>query len=526
MTKKIKVALVSPSSEKVQISSMENLALAYLAASLRSKNFEVDIIDAGMYLYNNDYIVDRILNNNIKLLAISLSSAYFIKSAKELINKIRDAEIDCHITIGGYLPTSYPEILLELNVDSLLYGEGDFSISELAERIENGYKWNNMKSLIYKENNKLIINESYDRIDNLDVLPFPERDNLKYILNRGGVAAVSTSRGCYGNCSFCLIQSNFAKQHGQKEWTGRSGENIIDEIESLFIKYGTNEIWFMDPNFIGPIGKGSERALEMCKEIKERDIKFTFTIECRTDDVIKNKELLKKLVEVGLRRVFLGIESGVQECLDLYNKGVTVKENKEAVEILRDLGVSMHAGFIYYDPTTTLEEIRENIDFIREIGTKDISFPGIGRNLLGLLHGTPITNLMKSNGITPNLLGTNYKLNPKVREIYLLMNKCLDRYAEIRLAERITWRDIYIMNNDYEGNEIVTRIKENINTFVLNVMEKIAKYFIINENYEVKDLLVYYEKVIKESDEKIKVLKELINIENDYRKSKGYFYDI
>lgn len=526
MTKKVKVALVSPSSEKVQISSMENLALASLAASLRSKNFEVDIIDAGMYLYDSDYIVDRILNNNTKLLGISLSSAYFIKSAKELINKIRDTGIDCHITVGGYLPTSYPEILLELNADSLLYGEGDFSISELAERIERGHKWNDMKSLIYKENDKLIINESYDRIDNLDILPFPERDNLKYILNRGGVAAVSTSRGCYGNCSFCLIQSNFAKQHGQKEWTCRSGKNIVDEIESLLINYGIKEIWFMDPNFIGPIGKGSERAIEMCKEIKERHINFTFTIECRTDDVIKNKELLKKLVEVGLRRVFLGIESGVQKSLDLYNKGVAVKENEEAVEILRDLGVSIHAGFIYYDPTTTLEEISENINFIRKIGIADISFPGIGRNLLGLLHGTPITDLMESNGINPNLLGTNYKLNPKVREIYLLMNKCLDRYDEIRLAERISWRDIYIMNNDSKGNEIVTRIKEHINTFVLNVMEEITKYFIVNENYKVKDLLVYYEKIIKECDKKIKGLNELIKVEKDYRQSKGYFYDI
>jgi radical SAM superfamily enzyme YgiQ (UPF0313 family) len=158
---------------------------------------------------------------------------------------------------------------------------------------------------------------------------------------------------------------------------------------------------FVDDNFIGPGSKGKERAVRIAEEIRARKLKIRFSIECRADEV--DEDTLRALKEAGLRAVFMGIESGVQRQLDTFNKGTTTEQNRRAIELVRNVGLAMGSGFMLFDPYVTVEELQENIRFIRETG---------------ILRGPiPITKVRLYSGIP---------LIDKVREDGLLIEKGLD----------------------------------------------------------------------------------------------------
>ena len=73
----------------------------------------------------------------------------------------------------------------------------------------------------------------------------------------------------------------------------------------------------------------------------------------------KRKNIYALLKSAGLRRVYLGIESGSRSQLRRYCKGVTVKESSIAIKILRELGLDIEVGFIfliiYLEKTSILE---------------------------------------------------------------------------------------------------------------------------------------------------------------------------
>jgi radical SAM superfamily enzyme YgiQ (UPF0313 family) len=128
-----------------------------------------------------------------------------------------------------------------------------------------------------------------------------------------------------------------------------------------------------------------------------RGLKINFSIQCRADDV--EEDLFSYLKEAGLRRVFIGIESGVQEVLDRLKKGVTIAENLEALGILKRLGLNMAIGFIMFDPDTKLEDIMDNIAFLKEAGvfrSKQATVDLL--NHLQIFAGTPIEETLLKQG--------------------------------------------------------------------------------------------------------------------------------
>jgi radical SAM superfamily enzyme YgiQ (UPF0313 family) len=73
-------------------------------------------------------------------------------------------------------------------------------------------------------------------------------------------------------------------------------------------------------------------------------------------DVIDN-HLAREMSASGCRRVFLGVESMDQSKLDYFRKGVSVVDNKRAVEALSIAGIGAVAGFIIGAPNDTIESI-------------------------------------------------------------------------------------------------------------------------------------------------------------------------
>ena len=89
---------------------------------------------------------------------------------------------------------------------------------------------------------------------------------------------------------------------------------------------------------------------------------MTFNIELRPNDI--NRDELLLLRSVGLRAVFIGIESGIQRVLNEMRKDTTVEMNVQALQILKDLDIKIEMGWISLVPTMTFNELKENYQFL------------------------------------------------------------------------------------------------------------------------------------------------------------------
>ena len=78
---------------------------------------------------------------------------------------------------------------------------------------------------------------------------------------------------------------------------------------------------------------------------------------------------------MGLWSVEMGIETGVDRILELYNKLNAVSDNVLAVELMRKHGVTFDAsGYIMFDPRMTLDEVRANARYLEWYGAATWDF--------------------------------------------------------------------------------------------------------------------------------------------------------
>jgi len=243
-------------------------------------------------------------------------------------------------------------------------GEGEITFSKVVERLflRKSKTLKGIRGVAYRNRGRIIFSKPRDLIENLDTLPFPDRENTLNAVSQGSLVQISGSRGCYGNCSFCSINSLYKLSDGAS-WRGRSAKNIVDELQYLNRDLGFSMFKFVDDSFFGPGDYWKERAIEIADEILARKLNIRFRISVRVNNV--DKKVFLKLKKAGLYAVSVGVESGVQRALNTFRKGTTVAQNKLALQILRDLGIITLMGFIGFDPYTSLDEVEENIQFLK-----------------------------------------------------------------------------------------------------------------------------------------------------------------
>ena len=201
----------------------------------------------------------------------------------------------------------------------------------------------------------------------------PDRTLALEVFKQHGIVRVEASRGCaYSKCDFC----GTVEKYNGPGWRPFKLDFIIEEL-IIISKIGFKSPYFTDEDFFGD---DIERIYELAnriEEVKKNNLvspDLDFYINLRANSILgmgiggkqEAIKLLLRLKEVGLREIFVGIESGCGEQLDRYKKGITKEKNIEAIRTLRELGIEGDLGFIFFDRDSTIAGLRENLNFIYE----------------------------------------------------------------------------------------------------------------------------------------------------------------
>jgi radical SAM superfamily enzyme YgiQ (UPF0313 family) len=156
-------------------------------------------------------------------------------------------------------------------------------------------------------------------------------ERLPTLFPRTGAAR--TSVGCPYRCSFCTVH-----YLARGQYIRRTPEQAVEEIISV----PEEHVYFVDDEmFID-----APRAMEIARLLLERKVRKQYLSWARADTIVKHPEVFKLWKEAGLAMVYVGLESMEADTLLDYNKHNTPELNRQAVAILRELDIGLHASFM------------------------------------------------------------------------------------------------------------------------------------------------------------------------------------
>ncbi|WP_158715520.1 B12-binding domain-containing radical SAM protein [Streptomyces sp. NRRL S-481] len=382
---------------------VECLGIAYCAGALRHHGIDVTMLDGMLHDWSEEETVRRILDERPEVVGFTVILNHFPDRTARVCRMLREAGYGGHIVVGGHAVSFIPRRVLEANpaVDAVVAGEGEGPIVGYAQAVANGDDPRAVPG-VYARWDGDIRWKPGRRVHNLDTLAPPARDLTREIIDLDGLVCISTSRGCYARCTFCSIPRFYGLERDRPlangGWLARSVAHTVAEIADLHERFGLVELLVVDDEFFGGTEAGHERAFMIGQELEELNIPLEFAMSCRAENV--NEKVLTALAKGGLKHVFVGLETGDDDTLRLYGKGQSVCQNREAVRIIKSLGLSFQPGFMMFNHRTTLTDVRANLEFLRSI---DELKPVTVNSSVDPHFGTPLNRVIEHDGALRDL---------------------------------------------------------------------------------------------------------------------------
>ena len=494
------------------------LSIGYLSSALREEH-----VDCHVSFFLQDEInlaVEYVLRVNPIAVGVPMLQ-YNFYTCLAFCKELKSKSPKTFVILGNKEATCYYDYLLNVYhdyIDAISLGEGEDTLIQFCHCIINDTSFGKCPGLAIYSDKQVILTPKRKLRENIDTFPFPDRS---YRIGNSNVYNVLGSRGCQGNCSFCEANTIYKHNEGPRV-RQRTINNILDEIETLSENHSIIHINFIDSTFCGDSKQSINRLNELYESLIKRDINIQFGFNIRSEQV--NQEFvdcLLKLETVGLVSILIGLEAGNKEDLELYNKCASLDVHKRTLRLLRDndiisgkAGIHFETGFINFNPYTTLERLRENLDFLESNSVKVSPYDMTSRLMIS--GSCYILNRIREDGlltIDPSLPVVNpygYRfMDPKAKHAYDMYNKYLSmlgikNYENVLFKKKIFIRhfssicidgfdDIYQEYNNYSNNAVIFVI----NT-ILNILEeKTTDYKLLPKIRMYKEKILEMEKMIE-----------------------------
>ena len=371
------------------------LSLCYLGAYLKSHGRTTAVLDLDHLGRISPYLESALRQHAPRVVGIT-SYTHNIHRAERIAQIAKAVLPGVPVVVGGFHVSALPvETLQEFHAfDYAVFGEGEQTLLELVNALPDG-DVDKVLGVAYRDGENIHCNAPRPLIENIDILPFPDRDLIpvhKYIPNIGKyfrlpTTTILSSRGCPHHCIFC-DKSVFRYRHRR-----RSPENFLEELRYCRAMYGIRDFGLRDES---PTGHRT-RFRELCRKIIDERLDITWHCYARIDEL--DKEILHIMREAGCYQIDFGMDAVSKNSMDRIGKHLDLQQAREIVLYMHKIGMEVKMNYIIGFPWETIADIRETTRFARRIGADFATFncfkPFPGSALYaelrdtGRLHQTP-----------------------------------------------------------------------------------------------------------------------------------------
>ena len=330
------------------------LSLASPRATLLRAGFDPAVVDTSV-----EELTDAAIQA-AHLVAIAVPMHTALRLGSRVAERVRALNPDAHICFHGLYATLNAGHLLRHLADSVISGETEGPLLELAHALGRGDDPSGVPG---------VGTRSRPAAPVLDPAPLvtPVRDGMapprSYAgLEQDGVivqaGAVEATRGCHHECRHCPIPPIYGGR-----FTVVPRELVIADARAQ-IAAGARHLTFGDPDFFNGPGHG----LRIMRALRDDYPRLTFDVTIKVEHLLQHRKRLPELAELGCVFVVSAVESLSDRVLAKLDKGHSRSEVEEALDLLDAVSVPMRPSLLPFTPWADIDDYLELLHFVAERG--------------------------------------------------------------------------------------------------------------------------------------------------------------
>jgi radical SAM superfamily enzyme YgiQ (UPF0313 family) len=323
--------------------------LASPAAWLRKRGHHVVVLDLARQSLDDAAI------GRAGLIAIYLPMHTATRLAVQLIPLLRRRNPGAHLCCYGLYAPMNVEYLRALGVSTILGGEFEEGLVQLAERLAASGE-------ATVQPVESMISMARLQFEVPDRSGMPSMEKYAHLIVPGNgyrvVGSTEASRGCKHLCRHCPIVPVY-----KGVFRVVSRDVVLEDVRRQ-VAAGAQHIIFGDPDFFN----GIRHAMELVEAFHREFPAMTYDVTIKIEHLLKYQEHLPTLRDTGCLFVISAVESVDDAVLGFLDKGHTREDFLRVINIFRELGMMLHPTFVPFTPWTTVDGYLELLRVIEQQG--------------------------------------------------------------------------------------------------------------------------------------------------------------
>lgn len=172
------------------------------------------------------------------------------------------------------------------------------------------------------------------------------------------VGYTETTQGCKHLCRHCPVVPVY-----QGRFVPVPHDVVLADVAQQ-VANGARHITFGDPDFFN----GPSHGLRIVEALHEAHPGITYDVTIKIEHLLKQRRHLGRLKASGCLFVTTAVESLDDEVLGLLDKGHTRRDFEEALDLCREIELTLCPTFVPFTPWTSREDYLELLDGVASLG--------------------------------------------------------------------------------------------------------------------------------------------------------------
>lgn len=338
------------------------LALLAIGSHLDPARYEVVIVD-GRLERDAAGVLKQALEGAF-CLGVTVLTGAPIRDAIAASRVAKQVRADLPVIWGGWHPSLFGvECLEEGSVDITVQGQGEETLVEILERLENGQSLEGCKGIVHRQKDGQVVKEAARPLAQVEAMRSPDYSLIPveryFDLKKHRQLDFISSQGCNFRCTFCADPFVYGRK-----WVGLSADRIGEQIAQLWDRYRFEDVNFQDETFF----TRWERVEGMARHFINAKLPITWAGTMRADQGTRLSESSMALCkQSGLRRALIGVESGSDEMLKHIRKDTKMAQVFASAEKILRHGIAGNFPFIVGFPGESDESVRASIEAAKRL---------------------------------------------------------------------------------------------------------------------------------------------------------------